>query len=1242
MLVRHARRSMSVLLAAGLALLLSAGLTACTGEPEERPPAPATATPAPAATETPSPTSTATPSPTPAATPSPTPTAAPTPSPAPSPTPTVPARTPTPTPTATPSATQTPSTTPTATPSPSPTPPPTPTPTATATPAPLITAEDLGIREVDTAEALAAAGLTHVRYAAGEEVPWDPGLFLLEVESGVVEGWVRSLAGLPEEERGTAWNVSDDIAVSPSNRFVSWAGHGVLHDRQTGRTYALDRGSIEFDRWWGTGPGERLLFRLASSGAFVAMDAGMQPVARFTLPPGERFTSPNGGYILVREQGSSGTFHLVDLEDETNPQVHTWALPWEPVVNRDGAPVFRIELLDDLVAFLGGVGDSACHVTRYDLRGVLLSDRTIPCGFARFNWWDGASLPRISPDGRLIVAPTFDSLEEFAYGREPVGAVMSIFDAATGAKIVRILGAHPAWIKGGLSPSGDVWLADSSGIIVQTRHGWRVAGLEGTWGPAPGWASPDDPDRFFDYGWTIPGSSVAAVNQQGHEQASLSFGPPSASIPGPGYEAALILWESAGWGTRSDALRVWTSYWHTQEFDDYYGTPPLEAVIEHPPFDDRLLVEVVVDTCLNVREQPWLDAPVVTCLQHGTVAETDDFEQFWPYELMSEWMHIRTDDGLEGWASAEYLRWHSDGVRLEETPAGAESATSPGPFTAVAVGGHRAACALTEAGEAVCWDASDPAEVETLPGRYIAIDADGGTTCAVTEDGEAVCRGSDESASEAPPGRYTAISTTNGYTCALTEAGEAVCWGSHSARAREQQAQEGDAESSSWPQKWMPDPPPGTYLAITVGHSYYVDDALRSACAAKASGGFVCWRSSTKYAPNEQGDIWHVEGDAAEGVTGGDFCAVNDFGDPYCASSGSRTAISRGRDHACAITVGGFAECWASGIDAAAYGALSVMRPPDPAPARYVAISTNGYYACVVTDAGEAVCWEAERNVTAPPDPSPGRYVAVSDGTGHTCALTEAGEAVCWGWNNHGQTNVPPGQYTAISAGEFHTCALTEAGEAVCWGRIFPSAPEGTYTAVSTGWYEYGGSACALTEAGEAICWGGNKSAEEPPTGRYVAIDVGERHSCALTENGEAVCWYRDQPRHRLLDFPVGRHTAIGVGGGNSCALTEAGELVCRSTDPPEGRYSALAVGWQHACALTEAGEGVCWVWEYSRSKDGDPLDPYADELAQPPSGHYVAISSSEYRSCAVTAAGEVVCWGDVEYTTTPRWLSLI
>ncbi len=465
MLVRHARRSMSVLLAAGLALLLSAGLTACTGEPEERPPAPATATPSPAAAGTPSPTAS--------------PTARPTPSP-------TPPQTPSPTPTATPLPTPTASPTPVAAPSPTPTA--TPSPTPTATPAPLITAEDLGIREVDTAEALAAAGLTHARYAAGEEVPWDPGLFLLDVGSGEVEGWVRSLAALSEEERGTARRASDDIAVSPSNRF-----------------------------------------RLASSGAFVAMDAGMQPVARFTLPPGERFTSPNGGYILVRECVGcepGDRFHLVNLEDEANPEVHSWVLPWKTRRYKSGDLPYRIELLDDLVAFIADTGDATCRVVRYDLRGTLLSDHTIPRGC----YAPGSlgtflsplhSLHRISPDGRLLATATSSGTP-----------VARVFNAATGEEIMRVLGVYLPWSE--REPTA-VWLADGSGVVVRTHRGQYVVTLDGAWERAPGRPAPDDPDRFFSY------YPLQVLNQAGAVTASFSLGGPSAPIPDPSYEAFLIL-----------------------------------------------------------------------------------------------------------------------------------------------------------------------------------------------------------------------------------------------------------------------------------------------------------------------------------------------------------------------------------------------------------------------------------------------------------------------------------------------------------------------------------------------------------------------------------------------------------------------------------------------------------------------------------------------------------------------------
>ena len=150
-----------------------------------------------------------------------------------------------------------------------------------------------------------------------------------------------------------------------------------------------------------------------------------------------------------------------------------------------------------------------------------------------------------------------------------------------------------------------------------------------------------------------------------------------------------------------------------------------------------------------------------------------------------------------------------------------------GPFTTVAVGGHYAACALTEAGEAVCWNANDPLEVETLPGRYIAIDAAEGTTCAVKENGEAVCWGSDESAADAPPGPYTAISTTNGYTCALREDGEAACWAWAATRSKDDPLERNPYEDE------LTQPPPGTLLAIS-------SSEYRS-CAVNASGEAVRW-----------------------------------------------------------------------------------------------------------------------------------------------------------------------------------------------------------------------------------------------------------------------------------------------------------------------------------------------------------------------------------------------------------------
>ena len=137
---------------------------------------------------------------------------------------------------------------------------------------------------------------------------------------------------------------------------------------------------------------------------------------------------------------------------------------------------------------------------------------------------------------------------------------------------------------------------------------------------------------------------------------------PARPSPSPPYDENPVLLERRyDWGATSGTLRVRTTI-RAQEYWVGSGRPPLEPVIERPPFDDRSLVEVVVDTCHDVHENPRHDAPIVACLPNGTIAEVDDFAR----SFTRIWFHLRTDDGLEGWAGTEDLRWHSAGVRLEE------------------------------------------------------------------------------------------------------------------------------------------------------------------------------------------------------------------------------------------------------------------------------------------------------------------------------------------------------------------------------------------------------------------------------------------------------------------------------------------------------------------------------------------------------------------------------------------------
>ncbi|MCY4391636.1 MAG: RCC1 domain-containing protein [Chloroflexi bacterium] len=171
----------------------------------------------------------------------------------------------------------------------------------------------------------------------------------------------------------------------------------------------------------------------------------------------------------------------------------------------------------------------------------------------------------------------------------------------------------------------------------------------------------------------------------------------------------------------------------------------------------------------------------------------------------------------------------------------------PGPYVAVSDGRNHT-CALTEAGQAVCWGWNNWGQSEAPPGRYTAITAGDSRTCALTEAGDEVCRGDFPSSpvhmgyvtcaltdtgeavcrgTDAPTGQYTALAVGWQHACALDEAGEAVCWAWAASRYKDEDPYENPYHDQ------LMEPPPGPFTAISASE-------FRT-CALTRAGEVVCW-----------------------------------------------------------------------------------------------------------------------------------------------------------------------------------------------------------------------------------------------------------------------------------------------------------------------------------------------------------------------------------------------------------------
>ena len=162
---------------------------------------------------------------------------------------------------------------------------------------------------------------------------------------------------------------------------------------------------------------------------------------------------------------------------------------------------------------------------------------------------------------------------------------------------------------------------------------------------------------------------------------------------------------------------------------------------------------------------------------------------------------------------------------------------SHGPFTSVAVNVDNA-CALTEAGDAICWSIGDSRVSTYVSGPFISIASGDGPTCAVTKAGEIQCWGpggkpiheyDNDPSRNAPPGVYSSLSYEAGYSCAITVDGKAVCW----------------ALRSFWEDLTPPDPPDDVFSSIVVNHwNNTLGSLYLTVCGLTVSGEVVCWQGT--------------------------------------------------------------------------------------------------------------------------------------------------------------------------------------------------------------------------------------------------------------------------------------------------------------------------------------------------------------------------------------------------------------
>jgi hypothetical protein len=527
-----------------------------------------------------------------------------------------------------------------------------------------------------------ATGLFERRdYAAGQPIDWPHGVFFMDVETGAIEAWRATLSGAFQ---------TPSYDVQWGGRFVTaWAipreglseSQQLLLDRQTGKAAAF-RASVAmvvaaardlFVFEFSAGTAGRI--PPFGTGRFVITNPDLGEIGRFETTASQFWTiarvSHDSKSIAVwsAPQGEAGTLYIVDVASGTARPAFT---PGEPERNRWLARPTRCELSPD--------GQAIVSVFAF-VQPRTLEDqkREQPeATFLDIRRWDGTQiLTREAPGlASISLSPSFEmaALERTSLfagdgGGESGGERWTdvVMESVSGEPLMRVRSAS---LNYGDLLSYDRWLADSSGFVAQIAGpgpegiGYAIVRVDGSAPrierlPLPpsrrtGWFGRDAfrgplPSPFRRGLFSFGRLDLYDQDRDRWLQANvIGDEGPSHLDPWCGRPGEMVFgWPHGGHGTASPPIFV-------------------QPAVDPPPFDEPMRFTVAgTGSCLNIRSQPGPGSPVLTCAPERSLLdlrpESPSDERKWPRSAQRTdsglWVRVRTSDGIEGWASGEYLAW---------------------------------------------------------------------------------------------------------------------------------------------------------------------------------------------------------------------------------------------------------------------------------------------------------------------------------------------------------------------------------------------------------------------------------------------------------------------------------------------------------------------------------------------------------------------------------------------------------